>query len=133
MRLVHGGPANSIRLSVQDFPGQMSASRFVVLEKSASPDFLMVLRYPEGVALEQARAIADRSVLMILCSLAISFVLLRVLMYYGVSAQFNRLVGSARRIGSGDFGLYPRGSGGTAEFDELGRSLDEMAGGLRAR
>lgn len=133
MRLVKAGPVGSLRLSTTDFPGLMSAARFVALETSATPDFLIVLRYPEGIALAQARSIADRSVLMILCSLAIGFALLRVLMYYGVSAQCGRLVRTARRIGSGDYSLHPPIGGGPAEFESIGRTLDELAGSLQSR
>jgi two-component sensor histidine kinase len=139
MRLVKGGSVNSMRLSTRDFPGQIAASRFVILDESAYPDFFMLIRSPEGIALADADAITNRSILMILFSLAISFLLLRVLTYFGVGAQLKRLVASARRIGAGDYSLPGPAHGGnaerggSAELDVLGSSLDEMALRLAGR
>jgi two-component sensor histidine kinase len=111
----------------------ISASLVLDQDSNPAPDFLMVMSYPQRIMDRAVRGVILRSILMLLSSLALSYVLVRVLAYYAITAQLDALVAAARRFGSGDFGRLAGISSGSEELMALGESLDEMAKAIGAR
>ncbi len=112
---------------------EIVASNCLNFDFSPEADLLVLIRYPRSFMRRLSTPVVMRSLLMILASLLISFILLQILTHYGLALHVDGLLAAAQRYGSGELGQAPGISGGGLELQTLARALEKMAQGIMAR